>query len=119
MRALLAVAAAPLLLSATDGYRFEAERAAETSPVMVRMTTYRSTADLRRAAQGYEFTARQVATMQAFSRRRGRWCHIHIVDPAVCYRPAMLGHEALHCFYRDWHPRQDRKRRPLLADRCG
>lgn len=30
-------------------------------------------------------------------------CTLHVVDPLVSYHPDYIGHEALHCFYGNWH----------------
>jgi hypothetical protein len=30
-------------------------------------------------------------------------CTVHIVDPKISYNPDYFGHEALHCFYGNWH----------------
>jgi hypothetical protein len=35
-------------------------------------------------------------------------CVVHIVDPAVHYNPAFLGHEITHCLYGNFHFKQDR-----------
>lgn len=35
-------------------------------------------------------------------------CEIHIVDPAIEYRPETFGHEVTHCLYGSFHPTQPR-----------
>ena len=42
---------------------------------------------------------------------RGDECTVYIKDPDWIYEPEFIGHELLHCFYGNWHKRQDRRKR--------
>lgn len=43
-----------------------------------------------------------------FTSYNGRTCNIHIVDPAVSYKPEKIGHELTHCLYGNFHKTQDK-----------
>ena len=42
---------------------------------------------------------------------KGDECTVWIKDPEWIYEPEFIGHELLHCFYGNWHKRQDRSKR--------
>jgi hypothetical protein len=71
------------------------------SKVEVRFVEYASFRELREAMPD---PGRQVGKVQAWSRvSSDGFCEIHIVDQAVAYTPAAIGHEIMHCRYGRFH----------------
>ena len=84
----------------TDGYRFEvgADRVEAPQVVFVLHASQREL--VRTAPPGVRYGREGV---EAWSVLRGNQCIVHIVDPAVTYRPEFIGHEVTHCLYGQWH----------------
>ncbi len=112
MRKIILAVAAFLALSscdstprAKDGYYFENGTKTERS---IRFVTYTSMDDVKRA---YATTkgARKLGPnedLQAFALVSPTTCTVHMIDPAVSYKPEWIGHEITHCLYGEFHPNQ-------------
>lgn len=101
-----AIITAALLLAgcnqAPDGYRFERKEYERTEPA-ISIVTHRSLAELRAAAPA-SAKADPSRKLMAWSIIRPGGCEVHVVDPAVSYRPEWIGHEVTHCVWGRWHP---------------
>lgn len=104
MRALLIAAA--LMLGgcggeASDSHRFERKTFERTQPG-VTIVVHRTVDELRRAAPKRTVDAGKVDLM-AWAVIRDGGCEVHVVDPAVTWKPEWLGHEVAHCVWGEWH----------------
>lgn len=87
----------------SDNYTFEKKEwdNKNLSIVVVTHPTYNS---LRQSGPA----AKQGQELMAWAKvSENGSCEIHIVDPAVSYKPEYMGHELAHCIYGRWHPSQD------------
>lgn len=112
MRKIILALAAVISLSsclkqstAADGYRFEGGTKTERS---IKFVTY-SNMDAVKRAYAATPKARKLGPnedLQAFSLLTPTTCTVHMIDPAVSYKPEWIGHEVTHCIYGEFHPSQ-------------
>ena len=65
---------------------------------------------LFRSAQNANAVTLETGELVAFSVLYGpnyNVCEMHLVKPEVTYVPELAGHEFYHCFYGEYHPRQN------------
>lgn len=88
-----------------DGYVFEKKEFEKTS-IKVEMITYKTKAELLKAAKQLNITVESNRELAAFATLRPSQnaCTIHTMDPSKSYEPEFMGHELAHCFYGRWHP---------------
>lgn len=106
MKKLLIIGSLLLLASCNnkigkDGYSF-GEKQYEQSPVSVSVVVYDKQNDIYEAAKQRGVDSPNIAAFTVLSADRSK-CTIHMIDPAVKYRPEFVGHEFLHCVYGQWH----------------
>ncbi len=97
---------------AADGFYFEHN--SEIRPkVTITFVLYSSLEELNKskdeiAAQMKQPPRPAGAIVQAFSIMMGEKCEVHMMDPAVSYKPEYVGHELMHCAYSEhFHPTQE------------
>jgi hypothetical protein len=87
---------------AADGYSFERKEYLQTR-LDVRIVEHASYRELL-AAMPDGSPPRKTRKVQAWSNiSPDGYCEIHIIDQAVAYTPAAIGHELAHCIYGRWH----------------
>lgn len=91
---------APDQIRYEDGYRLENMKGYADRTITVKL--YPSQEAMQAAYRGTP-----PERLAGFSNFNPRTCTIHIVDPAVRYKPTIMGHELNHCIYGDWHPGQN------------
>lgn len=87
-----------------DGYKF-GEKQYTQNELGVKVVTYSTRADFNRELKKRNLSTKDGEIM-AFSilfTEAPNLCVIHMMDPAVEYRPEFVGHEFLHCVYGQWH----------------
>jgi hypothetical protein len=96
----------------SDTYFFEPESVAIDPQPQIIIKRYPSSRAVR-AAYAKSKHGRKLEDKEelfGFSEITSKTCVVHVVDPAVNYEPAELGHEVTHCLYGNFHPRQDEVR---------
>lgn len=91
-----------------DGYTFEDKRT-DFDTVAMTVVEHPSIYDLRKSAPAEALRANE--KLMAWSKLRGATCEIHVVDPEVKWSSTWLGHEAAHCVWGEWHPKQNKERK--------
>jgi len=88
----------------SDGYKF-GEKQYTQNELGVKIVTYSTRADFNQELKKRNLSTKDGEIM-AFSilfAEAPNLCVIHMMDPAVEYRPEFVGHEFLHCVYGQWH----------------
>jgi hypothetical protein len=108
MKKLLAL---PLLLllascnntnTGTDGYVF-GQKQYEQSSVNVNVVVYKNEQEIYKAAKVRGADYPNIIAFTVLQGNNPSTCTIHMLDPAIKYKPEFIGHEFLHCVYGQWH----------------
>jgi hypothetical protein len=96
-----------------DGHYFESAEFVDTD-VTIRYRFYNTLEDLQAEANRSP-TLRDLGGVVGFANSRRsltgeRTCTIHVLNPAIYYDPDTIGHEVTHCFYGNFHIKQDAAR---------
>lgn len=91
-------------LHGKDNYYFTGKQY-QKRRVTIDLILYDSYEDIALEASKYDFKIGEDEYLVAFSLDllKGNRCEIHMLDPAVAYRPEFTGHEMMHCFYGQFH----------------
>lgn len=87
-----------------DGYKF-GEKQYTQNELGVKVVTYSTRADFNKELKKRNLSIKdgEIMAFSVLFVKSPNICVIHMVDPAVEYKPEFVGHEFLHCVYGQWH----------------
>jgi hypothetical protein len=87
-----------------DGYKF-GEKQYTQNELGVKVITYSTRADFNKELKRRDLLTKdgEIMAFSVLFTEAPNLCVIHMVDPAVEYKPEFVGHEFLHCVYGQWH----------------
>lgn len=103
---------------AADGYYWEKEEYPKKDMVLINLEVARNNSEWTKFVRE-KLPHRDPQYLGAFATIRtpagpgekGPECTIYTKNPEWIYEPEFVGHELLHCFYGNWHIKQDRSKR--------
>lgn len=95
----------PTQIEGLDGYKF-GQKQYTKNVVIVRTEIYQTREEFLEAAKKYSLSD-QTAAFTVLDPPHYNSCTIHMLEPSKYYYPEFVGHEALHCFYGQWHTDND------------
>ena len=99
-----------LLDRGRDGYYFEKKEYYRPDVIITyKFIDNRKEYDELKAERFTSSRARKVEAWSVFYRdveSEYKECIVYVPDPSWTYRPELIGHEVLHCFFGEWHPNQ-------------
>lgn len=92
----------------SDGYVYESQqfRVDSASIQVIRFDSYEALTEYVNKTYDKKYTSLLGGYTIMYSNRKKSMCIIHIVDPAIEYRPEYIGHEFTHCIDGNFHKNQ-------------